>query len=128
MIEDAIKPCTGLPCPGPGRLWEGDPEALAFLAGARQMRKVVENHQSEKASQLIGVGAGANDSGAASPHSHAAGGLGFGEIKPLWQVEKQAIEEAIERCGGSIPRAADALGVSPSTIYRKKQHWEDNGL
>lgn len=113
---------------GPGRLWEGDPEALAFLAGARQMRKVVENHQSEKASQLIGVGAGANDSGAASPHSHAAGGLGFGEIKPLWQVEKQAIEEAIERCGGSIPRAADALGVSPSTIYRKKQHWEDNGL
>ncbi|MFV1851913.1 MAG: sigma-54-dependent transcriptional regulator [Thalassospira sp.] len=113
---------------GPGRLWEGDPEALAFLAGARQMRKVVENHQSEKSNHLIGVGAGANDSHAASPHALAIGGLGFGEIKPLWQVEKQAIEEAIERCGGSIPRAADALGVSPSTIYRKKQHWEDNGL
>lgn len=109
-----------------GRLWEGDPEALAFLAGARQMRKVVENHQSEKNSQLIGVGA--NDKRAVSTHSYDFGDAGVGEIKPLWQVEKQAIEEAIKRCGGSIPRAADALGVSPSTIYRKKQYWEDNGL
>lgn len=112
----------------PGRLWEGDPEALAFLAGARQMRKVVENHQSERSNQLIGAGVAGNDSGAVSSQTLGRSSLGFGEIKPLWLVEKQAIEEAIERCGGSIPRAADALGVSPSTIYRKKQSWEDNDL
>ncbi|MEQ9348531.1 MAG: sigma-54 dependent transcriptional regulator [Thalassospira sp.] len=113
---------------GTGRLWEGDPEALAFLAGARQMRKVVENHQSGKANQLVGVGAASNDGAATSPQMLGTGGLGYSEIRPLWQVEKQAIEEAIERCGGSIPRAADALGVSPSTIYRKKQSWEDDGV
>ncbi|MDG4720245.1 MULTISPECIES: sigma-54-dependent transcriptional regulator [Thalassospira] len=123
---------------GAGRLWEGDPEALAFLAGARQMRKVVENHQTEKSNQLVGVGLASNDragmnanglSGAGlSAGGLSGGGLGYSDIRPLWQVEKQAIEEAIERCGGSIPRAADALGVSPSTIYRKKQSWEDNGL
>ncbi|WP_288351044.1 sigma-54 dependent transcriptional regulator [uncultured Thalassospira sp.] len=113
---------------GSGRLWEGDPEALAFLAGARQMRKVVENHQSDKSSQLVGTNGASNDRMSMPSQGLGAPGLGFGEIRPLWQVEKQAIEEAIERCGGSIPRAADALGVSPSTIYRKKQSWEENGL
>ena len=113
---------------GSGRLWEGDPEALAFLAGARQMRKVVENHQSDKSSQLVGTNGASNDRISIPSQGLGAPGLGFGEIRPLWQVEKQAIEEAIERCGGSIPRAADALGVSPSTIYRKKQSWEENGL
>lgn len=42
----------------------------------------------------------------------------------LWQIEKQAIEGTIEACGGSIPKAAKMLGVSPSTIYRKKESWE----
>lgn len=115
---------------GAGRLWEGDPEALAFLAGARQMRKVVENHASEHADDLVGmpVGANSNDPMAVPSAPKRSDELGFSEIRPLWLVEKQAIEEAIERCGGSIPRAADALGVSPSTIYRKKQSWEDGGL
>lgn len=45
-------------------------------------------------------------------------------IKPLWLTEKQAIESAIEQCGGNVPRAAGLLEVSPSTIYRKRQSWE----
>ena len=45
------------------------------------------------------------------------------EIKPLWQVEKEAIEAAIAKCDGNIPKAAALLDVSPSTIYRKKQSW-----
>jgi DNA-binding NtrC family response regulator len=43
--------------------------------------------------------------------------------KPLWLVEKEAIECAIDHCGGNIPRAAALLEVSPSTIYRKRQAW-----
>jgi two-component system repressor protein LuxO len=39
-------------------------------------------------------------------------------------VEKEAIEDAIQHCGGNIPRAAALLEVSPSTIYRKRQAWE----
>ena len=44
-------------------------------------------------------------------------------LKPLWLVEKEAIERAIDLCSGNIPRAAALLEVSPSTIYRKRQAW-----
>ncbi len=46
------------------------------------------------------------------------------QIRPLWEVEKFAIEQAIEVCGGNIPRAAAHLGISASTIYRKRMAWE----
>jgi len=46
-----------------------------------------------------------------------------GAVRPLWQVEKSSIEEAIAFCGGNVPRAAALLEVSPSTIYRKQKHW-----
>nr|WP_245961492.1 sigma-54 dependent transcriptional regulator [Thalassotalea euphylliae] len=46
-------------------------------------------------------------------------------IMPLWLVEKQAIEQAIAACDGNIPKAAALLDVSPSTIYRKKQSWDE---
>jgi len=45
-------------------------------------------------------------------------------IRPLWLVEKETIEHAIELCEGNIPKAAALLEISPSTIYRKRQHWE----
>jgi two-component system repressor protein LuxO len=51
---------------------------------------------------------------------------GSGSLKPLWLTEKEAIERAIEHCGGNIPRAAALLEVSPSTIYRKKQAWDSD--
>lgn len=47
------------------------------------------------------------------------------DITPLWLIEKQTIEQAIEACKGNIPKAAHALEVSPSTIYRKKQAWSE---
>jgi len=47
-----------------------------------------------------------------------------GSIKPLANVERDAIEQAIKICDGNIPKAAALLDVSPSTIYRKKQGWE----
>ncbi|UCH75479.1 MAG: sigma-54-dependent Fis family transcriptional regulator [Rhodospirillales bacterium] len=47
-----------------------------------------------------------------------------GEIMPLWRVERDVIERAIEACDGNIPKAAAKLGISPSTIYRKKLNWE----
>lgn len=45
------------------------------------------------------------------------------EIEPLSATERRAIEGAIRKCGGNIPVAAAFLGVSASTIYRKKQLW-----
>lgn len=46
-------------------------------------------------------------------------------IPPLWRSEKAAIERAIAACDGNIPKAAAALEISPSTIYRKKLAWEE---
>ena len=46
-----------------------------------------------------------------------------GEIRPLEDVIRTAIETAIDACGGSIPKAAGALQVSPSTLYRRIESW-----
>ncbi|MEO1678296.1 MAG: sigma-54 dependent transcriptional regulator [Pseudomonadota bacterium] len=43
--------------------------------------------------------------------------------KTLAEIERIVIEETIERCGGSVPKAARSLDVSPSTIYRKREAW-----
>jgi transcriptional regulator with PAS, ATPase and Fis domain len=44
-------------------------------------------------------------------------------ILPLADVEKRAILSAIELSGGSVSKAADALGVSKVTIYAKLRAW-----
>ncbi|MBK8175979.1 MAG: sigma-54-dependent Fis family transcriptional regulator [Rhodospirillales bacterium] len=49
------------------------------------------------------------------------------KIKPLAEVERDIINRAIRACNNNIARAAAALGVSPSTIYRKRQQWERGG-
>ena len=45
-------------------------------------------------------------------------------IRPLEAVEREAIENAIAVCEGNVPKAAAMLEVSPSTIYRKLQSWQ----
>ncbi len=45
-------------------------------------------------------------------------------IHPLWQVEKNAILEAIEYCNGSVVQAAKLLGIGKTTLYRKLQQWK----
>ncbi len=61
----------------------------------------------------------------AAPTPPPVAGSGEQVIKPLWQVEKEAIEAAIEFCGGNVPQAAGLLEVSPSTLYRKRATWND---
>lgn len=41
----------------------------------------------------------------------------------LAEVERRAVMAAIERHGGSVPRAARDLDVAPSTLYRKLSAW-----
>ncbi|WP_246472998.1 sigma-54-dependent transcriptional regulator [Pelagibacterium limicola] len=45
-------------------------------------------------------------------------------ILPMWQQEQKIIEDALQAFGGNIARAAAALEISPSTIYRKKVSWD----
>jgi len=44
---------------------------------------------------------------------------GSAEIKPLWQVEQQALQTALERLDGNISQAALQLEISRTAIYRK---------
>ena len=46
-------------------------------------------------------------------------------IRPLEQIERQAIEQATELCGGDVRKAAVFLGIAPATIYRKLKSWRD---
>ncbi len=44
-------------------------------------------------------------------------------VRPLWKIEKEAIEEALDACGGNVAQAAAMLEISPATIYRKEKLW-----
>jgi len=59
-----------------------------------------------------------------APLAHASL-LKSDDVIPLWKVEKQAIESAIAYCDDNIPKAAALLEVSASTIYRKRERWEE---
>ena len=48
-----------------------------------------------------------------------------GIVRPLWQIEKNYIEKAIDICEGNVAQAAQLLDVSPSTLYRKVAIWKD---
>ena len=81
---------------------------------------------------LNGQGAqGRSGDGAATPFSVVGGRSVPGEgaapddlVRPLWQIEKDAIEQAIALCEGNIPKAALLLDISASTIYRKRIAWQ----
>lgn len=46
------------------------------------------------------------------------------EIRPLCDIEREAIQKTIAYCDGNVLKAAVLLQISPSTLYRKKQAWE----
>ncbi|WP_338518631.1 helix-turn-helix domain-containing protein [Alteromonas gracilis] len=51
------------------------------------------------------------------------GGHSEEDIMPLADIERKAIEDAIAYYEDNVVKAANALGVSPSTLYRKIQQW-----
>jgi transcriptional regulator of acetoin/glycerol metabolism len=40
-------------------------------------------------------------------------------VRPIRQVQREAVEQALRACGGDIARAASALGVVPRTLHRQ---------
>ena len=49
------------------------------------------------------------------------------EVEPFWMTERRVIERAVAVFGGNTARAAAALEISPSTIYRKRERWAELG-
>jgi two-component system repressor protein LuxO len=58
------------------------------------------------------------------PLAAPSGNDGAIAVAPFRDQERRIIEAALSAYGGSIARAAAALEISPSTIYRKKQEWQ----
>ena len=44
-------------------------------------------------------------------------------IRPMHEVEREAIERAVGLCAGDVRKAAVFLNLSPATIYRKQKQW-----
>ena len=62
----------------------------------------------------------------AQPATTPAAATTSDEIRPLEDLEREAIQNAIKVCGGNIPEAALRLGISAATIYRKRAGWKDD--
>jgi DNA-binding NtrC family response regulator len=60
---------------------------------------------------------------AAAPVPAAMPAPESGEIMPLAAIERAYVERAIALCDGNIQLAARRLGISASTIYRKREGW-----
>ena len=61
----------------------------------------------------------------AVPHTPDELFKGIEGIRSLAEVERAAIEHAIAACEDNVVKAAGLLEVSPSTLYRKVQQWQD---
>jgi len=70
---------------------------------------------------IPGIGPATPPPVAPSPGTHDTWQDDERRIRPLWQVEDEAIDEAIRLCHGNITRAAALLEINPCTIYRRRQ-------
>jgi DNA-binding NtrC family response regulator len=57
------------------------------------------------------------------PRADSSGSL---ESLTLEEAERHLIDRALERHGGNVSKAADALGLSRSALYRRLQRPEDS--
>jgi hypothetical protein len=48
---------------------------------------------------------------------------GSAEIVPMAEIEKREVIRAVRLCGGDVIKAAAALGMGRTTVYRKLNRW-----
>ncbi|TFU05516.1 sigma-54-dependent Fis family transcriptional regulator [Polymorphobacter arshaanensis] len=61
--------------------------------------------------------------GMANPSTYAPPGIEGLSGLTLDAIERLVIEHVIDANNGSLPAAARSLGISPSTLYRKRERW-----
>lgn len=117
---------------------------FAWPGNVRQLQNVIRNivvlHDGDTVTvdmlpPPLGTGSGKAPpapvpSAAASPASTGGGTApaptdGDIAIRPLWQVEQELINAAIQQCDGNVSRAAALLELSPSTVYRRLREAEE---
>ncbi len=90
---------------------------LGGRAFAERLQEIAERHRK---SRLLAMEDGAAPAPIELPTAPVRA-----EVLPMWRQEQRIIEEAIQSFGGNIALAAQALELSPSTIYRKRQAWAE---
>ncbi len=96
--------------------WPGNVRELA-----NALRRAVVLGEGEAATpELLGLAA----SPAPAPENGAEGAAEALLGLPFAEIERLVISAAIRRWG-SAPKAARALGLSPSTLYRKQEGWAE---
>lgn len=116
--------------PGNIRQLENFTHSMVALSTDREISEVLCRQGLEQFSDLVPDSATVSSSAAVSASLRSMPVTSQNEeqvtIKPLRDVEREAIEQAITQCDGNVPKAAALLEVSPSTIYRKIQAWESS--
>ncbi len=107
----------------------------------RELRNLIENLALMSTSRVVGVEDFPEDfvedlkprRAAALPEPERAtlgtsvqfgASTGPGEISRLDETERRVIQQAVAASGGNMSVAAEKLGVSRSTLYRKLQHYK----
>lgn len=123
----------------------GDADAITTLTARFTAPLIILSDRPSMASAVTAMRAGACDffpkpasisaiaeriSGLLAQRTMATNQMGNSQnrssvIMPFWEQERDIIENALDVCNGNISRAAAALQISPSTIHRKKQTWEE---
>ncbi|WP_439573002.1 sigma-54-dependent transcriptional regulator [Phreatobacter sp.] len=121
-----------------GRHFRGfEPAAARIVAGfgwpgnVRQLqnviRRIVVMHDGEQVTAAMLPLALAHGSHA-PPDRMASPPADRSSVDPFWVQERRIIEDAIAAFDGNLSRAAAALEISPSTIYRKREGWAREAL
>lgn len=100
-------------------------EAHAWPGNVRELQNVIRRmvvlHDGEEASaEMLALAAGTHEA------ARDTGRLPRAEspsIDPFWRQEQRIIQQALAAFDGNAHKAAVALEISPSTIYRKLQAW-----
>lgn len=98
----------------------------ATVRGAAGVRGPGARAQAHHAAAHAATHGGAHMGSAAPPDPDDLAALSKA-IRPLADLEREAIERAVEFCQGDVRKAAVFLGVSPATIYRKQKFWREGG-
>jgi DNA-binding NtrC family response regulator len=98
---------------------------LGGLAFAGRVQEIAERHGKARVLTIEGTDADRVREAHDRPDERPGAGTNHTAVLPMWRQEQRIIEEAIRSFGGNIALAAQALELSPSTIYRKRQAWAE---
>lgn len=105
-----------------GRVRRVAPEVMKALA-ARPWPGNVRELANEVARLLVLAEGDLTDPGLLRTPVGVSGGGGFDLVRPLAELEREAILAALARTGGDKREAAELLGISRAKVYQRLKEW-----